>query len=111
MWSSCQIDFRSLPAKALAWTIQPKAWGMNRPSTALHSSLVATPSGPKTGPPAPDLDPPFHRAASRNAPVHMTVPARDAERNPVVELVFGGAPRCGIHRTNQMELAGRVLLI
>src|SRR5436853_3128791 len=45
------MDLRSLPANAFACSIHPNACGMNRPPAALHSSLVATPSGPKTGRP------------------------------------------------------------
>src|SRR3954470_23182024 len=36
---------------------------------------------PEDRPSVPGLGPPLPGAASRNAPVHMTVPARDAERN------------------------------
>src|SRR6202165_2014775 len=45
------MDLRSLPAKVLAWTIQPNACGMKRPPASLHSASVATPSGPNTGRP------------------------------------------------------------
>ena len=49
--------------------------------------------------------------ASRNAPVHVTMPTRDAERDAFVELVFRRPFRRSVHRSNQMKRALSVLLI
>src|SRR6267378_2007704 len=45
------MDLRSLPAKVVAWSIHPNACGIKRPPASLHSSSVATPSGPNIGRP------------------------------------------------------------
>ena len=40
----------------------------------------------------------------RCAFVHMLVPLRDAERNPLVEFIFAEAPRRRVHHTNQLAI-------
>src|SRR5712675_1567010 len=40
-----------------------------------------------------------------NAPVHVSVPMGDTERDTLVEIVFGSALGRRVHRPDQMELA------
>src|SRR3954464_601089 len=49
--------------------------------------------------------------ARKNAPVHVAMPARNTERDPLVEVVLGCPTRRRVHCPDQMELSLRVLLI
>jgi len=53
---------------------------------------------------------PRRAGSRRHAQIRVQVPARDAERNARIELIFGGDFRHGVHGADKL-IAGRTLAI
>src|SRR2546430_13993846 len=59
----------------------------------------------------PGFVPAFLLRARRDAPIHVTMPARDAQRDALVEVVLRRSLRRCIHGSDQAKLSLRVFLV
>jgi len=87
-------------SKAITCTIQPNRRGTKRPPAALHASAVRNRRlGAEQRLPVARLAPPLPLAPGREAPVHVLVPPRHGQGNPLVERVERRAGGRRVHRS------------